>query len=335
MKNITRAVAYTFSLLLLFVFGTATSAVGANRVAVVTWNVRGTDFNAGCGSERDISAVTWQLLNLKANYQYFGISLDVYVLQEVYKKQAYDIARALGIPDSRVAFVEARGSNTCRGKQFGNAILSRLPVVGEPLVGVQGSCPKSGPATELRACYQLPDEPMDFNRSHQRNILSAVSVRLPTGQKVRVYNAHLVGDNSDWDRAQPSNTPAQMRIAWRQIQKVAELINGNSPVTPYPSVLAGDFNVHPPTSPYAPAFTQYNYLALPWYGFRDLWAEWLPRHSDKFNPKGHTVPATNPQSGKRVDYIMTRDRRINVLAANVPNTGGASDHLPMVAWLAF
>jgi endonuclease/exonuclease/phosphatase family metal-dependent hydrolase len=341
MRNINRLVAFSFSLTLLFVCSTTASAFNANRVAVLTWNIRGTNFDAGCGSERNMSDVKNQLQILKRNYQFFGISLDVFALQEVYKGQAYELAAALGIPASRVAFVQTRRSDLCNRKQFGTAILSRLPVVGEPLAGVQSNCPKSGPATESRACYLLPEEQLDFNRSRENNILSAISVRLPTGQKVRVYNAHLVGDNSDWDRSRPPNTNASQRIAWRQIQRIAELINGNSRVTPYPSVLAGDFNVHPPTSDYAPAFTQYNYLALPWYGFRDLWAEWSPGHPDKANPNGHTVPAinpmlpNNPRSGKRVDYIVTRDRRIGVVTASVPDTGGASNHRPMVAYLAF
>lgn len=344
MKNMTRVVTYSFTLMLLIAFGAAGSALGANRVAVLTFNVRGTNYGAGCGSKRNLSAVKSQLQQLKRNYAAFGISLDVFALQEVYRDQALDLAAALDIPAGRVAFVQTRPSVQtgaavgCNGQQFGTAIMSRLRIVGEPFNTVQSSCPTSGPATEGRACYQLPENyEVDFLKtSHEHNLLAGVSVILPTGQKVRVYNAHLAGDNSVWDQTQPTGTPANQRIAWKQIQRAAEIINGDGPAVPYPSVLVGDFNVHPPTSPYSPAYTQYNYLALPWYGFRDLWAEWSPGRSFLNNPNGFTVGMDDPQKKKkRVDYIVTRDRRIQVLTADVPNTGSASDHLPMVALLTF
>ena len=337
MKNMTRAVTYSFTLMLLLAFGAAESALGANRVAVTTWNVRGTNYGAGCGSKRNLYAVKTELQRLRNNYRVYGVSLDVFAFQELYKDQALDLAATLGIPASRVAFVQTRPSSGCNGQQFGTAIVSRLRMVGEPFNTVQSSCPASGPATEGRACYQLPENyQIDFLKvSHEHNMLSGVSVILPTGQKVRVYNAHLVGDNSVWDQTRPASTPANERIAWQQIQRVTELINGNSPTAPYPSVLMGDFNVHPPTSAYSPPYTQYNYLALPWYGFRDLWAEWSPGRTYLSNPQGFTVAVNDPLRRKRVDYIVTRDPRIQVFTADVPNTGTASNHLPMVAVLTF
>ena len=343
MKNMMRAVTYSFTLMLLLTFGAAESALGANGVTVVTWNVRGTNYGASCGSKRSLTAVKTELQRLRNNYRAFGISLDVFAFQEIYRDQALDLASVLDIPASRVAFVQTRPSVRtgdsigCNGQQFGTAIMSRLRMVGEPFNTVQSSCPASGPATESRACYQLPENrEVDFLKtSHQHNMLSGVSVILPTGQKVRVYNAHLVGDNSVWDQTRPASTPANERIAWQQIQRVAALINGNSPAIPYPSVLMGDFNVHPPTSRYWPAYTQYNYLALPWYGFRDLWAEWSQGRTGLANPHGFTVAVNDPQKSKRVDYIVTRDRRIQVVTADVPNTGTASDHRPMVALLTF
>lgn len=337
MRNMTRAATYSFALMLLLAFGAAESALGANRVAVTTWNVRGTNYGAGCGSKRNLSAVRSQLQQLRNNYLAFGISLDVFAFSEIYRDQALDLASALGIPAGRVAFVQTRPSSGCNGQQFGLAIMSRLPVVGEPFNTVQSSCPTSGPATESRACYQLPENyEVDYLKtSHEHNMLSGVSVILPTGARVRVYNTHLVGDNSVWDQTRPPGTPPNLMIAWQQIQRVAELINGSSPAATYPAVLAGDFNVHPPTSAYWPAYTRYNYLALPWYGFRDLWAEWSQGRTDLANPQGYTVAWDDPQRRKRVDYIVTRDRRIQVLTANVPNTGSASDHRPMVALLTF
>lgn len=63
-------------------------------------------------------------------------------------------------------------------------------------------------------------------------------------------------------------------------------------------------------------------------GYRDLWAEWAPRN-------GNPYELTAPGLGKRVDYVVTRDPRIKVLSMNVPDTGAASDHRPLIAYLSF
>lgn len=77
------------------------------------------------------------------------------------------------------------------------------------------------------------------NLSHEYNYLCGASVRLPTGQKLRVYTAHLIGDHSKSDRE--ANRAVHAR---KQLAEAANIIQGNR--LPYPSILTGDFNIQPP-----------------------------------------------------------------------------------------
>jgi len=303
MRNKASITTALFVLMLVLVLSTVASAQGNNRLLVMTWNVAGNTQGVHC-TPRDLSPVRRQLQTLQSNYRAFGIALDVVGFQEIYFSQAYDMARALGFPVQNLYFV--RTKTNCGG--FGNAIISRLPIVRTP-------------GREFPSRNVLYQHLLDLGHYNEDNVLAGVSVVLPSGQKVRIYNTHLIGDNSIVDRLLNSAT-----YAWRQWISITNLIVYNG--LAYPSVLMGDFNIHPSPPGYTPPYTQFNYNVMLFLGFRDLWAQWAPWHG---NPDGNTAPAL----GKRIDYIVTRDSRINVITANVPNTGTASDHRPMIAYLSF
>jgi endonuclease/exonuclease/phosphatase family metal-dependent hydrolase len=302
MRNKASLTITLFALMLLLVSSKGASAQG-NKLMVMTWNVAGNVKGVHC-TPRDLSPVRSKLQTLQSYFRASGAPLDVVGFQEIYLTQAYDMARALGFSTQNLYFIQTK--TNCGG--FGNAIVSRLPMLGT-----------SGPEFPSRNVLYL--HPTDLGYYNEQNVLGGMSIVLPGGQKVRIYNTHLLGDNSIVDRYINSATHA-----WRQWIDVTNAIQFNR--LSYPSILMGDFNIHPSPPAYWPAYTQLNYNAMLFLGFRDLWAQWAATHG---NPYGNTAPAL----GKRIDYIVTRDSRINVINAAVPDTGTASDHRPMVAYLSF
>lgn len=302
-------------LLLCLTSSTAARAQG-NSVVVLTWNVHGSTSPRQPVVPRDLSEVKRQLKQLQNLYKFYQAPIDVYTFQEIYVTQAYELAAALGIPSDNVYFY---GTKPNYGYFFGNAIISRLPPV-----RTYGEGRSTDRLSQTRADYEL---------SNEYNYLCGMSIRLATGQKLRVYTTHLMGDHSQSDRS--ANNAL---YAWRQLADASVIIGRNG--LSYPSIMTGDFNIHPPTasrgipnmpppaSPYSPAYTRLNYLAMLWLGYRDLWAEWSPRN-------GYPYELTAPGLGKRVDYVVTRDARVKVLSMYIHDTGTASDHRPMIAYLSF
>ncbi|HEY0407863.1 MAG TPA: endonuclease/exonuclease/phosphatase family protein [Pyrinomonadaceae bacterium] len=298
-------VAAALCALLLLVLVSSPATAGNNRFGVLTWNVQGNTSPLQPHTPRNLSAVKSQLVYLQNLGRFFQVPINVFAFQEIYDFQAYDLAQALGIPRSNVFFMPTKPGYAI---PFGNAIMT-------PLLNVVAA------GREGRSIDYLWQTKADFNKSHEFNILCGMTVLLPNGQKVRIYNTHLVGDNSVSDQA--ANKAAD---AWKQFSDSSRAIQNNG--LSYPSIMMGDFNVHPPTTPYLPVYTQLNYLGMIWIGFRDLWAEWAPGHG---NPNEITAPIL----GKRIDYVVTRDPRISVVSMAVADTGTASDHRPMIANLAF
>jgi endonuclease/exonuclease/phosphatase family metal-dependent hydrolase len=304
------------TLLLLCLTSNTTARAQGTRAVVLTWNVHGSTSPNTPIVPRDLSAVKRQLQQLQSLYNFYQAPIDVYTFQELYVTQAYELAAALNIPADNVHFY---GTKPNYNYLFGNAIISRLSPVRT-----------SG---EGKSTDWLTLTGDDYELSHEYNLLCGASVRLANGQKLRVYTAHLMGDHSRSDKR--ANNAL---YAWRQLADASVIIGRNR--LPYPSVVTGDFNIHPPTasrgvpntpppaSPYDPAYTRLNYLAMIWLGYRDLWAEWSPRN-------GYPYELTAPGLGKRVDYVVTRDTRVKVLSMYVPNTGAESDHRPMIAYLSF
>jgi hypothetical protein len=304
MQTKSKAATALCALLLLFLVSSPAKA-GNSRFVVITWNVQGNTSPQQPHTPRNLSAVKSQLVNLQNWFRASGSPIGVFAFQEIYDFQADALASALGIPRSNVFFTPTKPGYAI---PFGNAIMT--PLLNFVSAGREG-----------RSVNGLSEIKEDWDKSHEHNLLSGMTVILPNGQKVRVYNTHLVGDNSVAD--QHANNAVN---AWLQYRDAARIIDGNG--LPYPSIMTGDFNFHPPTTPYRPAYTQFNYLGMLWLGFRDLWAEWAPSHG---NPNEITAPAL----GKRIDYVVTRGPRISPLALNVPDTGAASDHRPMIAYLTF
>ncbi len=310
------ALAAALLTVLLCLTSSAAARAQSNRAVVLTWNVHGSTSPQQPIVPRDLSGVKSQLQQLQRLYKFYQAPIDVYTFQEIYVTQAYELAAALGIPAENVYFY---GTKPNYGFLFGNAIITRLPPV---------RTPGEGKSTDW-----LKQTKADYELSHEYNYLCGLSVRLATGQKLRVYTAHLMGDHSQSDRDASNASYAK----W-QLFDAADVMRSNG--LSYPSILTGDFNFHPPTastgvpnappadSPYSPAYTKLNYLAMLSVGFRDLWAEWSPRN-------GYPYELTAPGLRKRVDYVVTRDARVKVLSMYVPDTGAASDHRPMVAYLSF
>ncbi|HEY0406224.1 MAG TPA: endonuclease/exonuclease/phosphatase family protein [Pyrinomonadaceae bacterium] len=298
-------VAAALCALLLLVLVSSPAMAGNNHFVALTWNVRGNTSPLQPHTPRNLSAVKSQLVNFQNWFRASGYPINVYAFQEIYESQAYELAQALGIPRSNVYFF---GTKPNYPIAFGNAMMT-------PLLNVVSA------GREGRSIDYLYQTTMDFNKSHEFNLLGGMTVLLPTGQKMRVYDTHLVGDNSVADQA--ANNAV---YAWKQFADAARIIDNNG--LSYPSIMMGDFNVHPPTSSYRPAYTQLNYLGMIWLQFRDLWAEWAPSH-------GNPNEMTEPGLGKRIDYVVTRGPRVSPLALNVPDTGAASDHRPMIAHLTF
>jgi hypothetical protein len=297
-------VAATLCTLLLLLLVSLPAMAGNNHVVALTWNIRG-NIPGKSQAPRNLSDIKSQLVNFRNWFQASGYPITVYTFQEIYESQAYELAQTLGIPRSNVYFF---GTKPNYSLAYGNAIMT--PWLNYVSTG-----------REVRSLDYLYQTPADFNKSHEFNFLGGMTILLPTGQKVRVYTSHLVGDNSVADQA--ANNAL---YAWKQFADSARIIDNNG--LSYPSIMTGDFNVHPPTSSYSPAYTQFNYLGMLWLGFRDLWAEWASTHG---NPNGITEPGL----GKRIDYVVTRGPRISPLSLNVPEIVTGSDHRPMIAHLTF
>lgn len=311
----TLAIALLTFLLLCITSNTSARAQG-NRAVVLTWNVHGSTSPQQPAVPRNLSGVNRELQRLQNLYRFYQAPIDVFTFQEIYVMQAYELAAALGIPADNVYF---SGTKHNYGYFFGNAIISRLPLV---------RTPGEGMSTD-----SLTLKPTDYAFTNEYNYLCGASVRLANGQKLRVYTTHLIGDHSLLDKIANNGVYAR-----KQLDDAAKIIGRNG--LPYPSIVTGDFNIHPPTvsrgvpntppanSPYYPAYTKFNYLGMIWMGYRDLWADWSSLN-------GYPYELTAPGKGKRLDYVVTRDARVKVISMYVPQTGTVSDHHPMIAYLSF
>jgi endonuclease/exonuclease/phosphatase family metal-dependent hydrolase len=288
-----------------------------------------------------------QLQTIKNNYGRFGVTIDVLAFQEVYRPQAERLARIMGIPKENVVFTRTK-TNCRNGAEYGNAIAiaSRLEIFGAKEHRLITDW-----TWELDSRGGLVRVPPN----HEETKLTALSVKLANGSKVRIYNTHLLGDHSPTDQliAQLRQPPY---FGPREISSLYNAIyhDDQQRTRPYPFVLMGDFNFHrnyPNKYPsYNPAL--YNQFAST---FRDLWLEWQFVNGNP--PSLYGLTWSHPTQTKRLDYIAAG--KPHHLAANVPqlrvfsaavpaalNANGVlprpgetpvkeSDHRPVVAILNF
>lgn len=155
---------------------------------------------------------------------------DVICIQECYLEKTdrpwmsrEALIRGTGLSHWQEEFKLGRGQK----KLFGLVIMSRFPIVGHGAIGFEND---------------------------ENNSAMYVDV-LVEGDTLRVFNTHMgsIGfDQTDYEATQRVNEEAardqirsRMNTAWRKRAFQAELVSGHVQRSPYPVVLAGDFNDTP------------------------------------------------------------------------------------------
>ena len=321
--TILTVVAMTLALL----SGTEAFAQGPNRLTLMSWNLHGANPNSeprnNCdyhATDADVGRFAQVVRGYNATH---ARQIDVLTLQEVKRWQVIRLRDKLR--DSQHPYVSYFvKTKTCKcdnaNEDYGNAIISRLSL----------SAPREfrlSPPPPHQACH---------DNGFEETKLAGYSVKLTTGQQVRVYNAHQSGINVSDYLSSLQAFEALVGIFW-----------GDAYAPGQPRViLAGDFNAYPSAGPCRvhvfgsdPYWIMTQWWPNPAGRLIDAWVE----RPDANNLCGYTAGRGNPRA--RYDYVFRsrgsglRTDHIEVIKPGavtgnaVPNT--ISDHFPLVADLSF
>jgi endonuclease/exonuclease/phosphatase family metal-dependent hydrolase len=322
--------------LILAVCGRATFAVGTNQLTLLTWNLHGgnpadSQYPAAHPSNncyRQASTVEMdQFVQVIRRYNAsHARKIDVITLQEVKRWQVTYLRDHLRDSQSPyVAYFLKTKTCFCNNDDnaYGNAIITRLPI--------------SAPTGYTLSPLGPPENHACRENDFEYTKLGGYSVRVPTGQWVRIYNAHLSGINA-----------ASTTLATQQIwETLIYILLGDANAAGQPrAIIAGDFNAYPTVEPChvnVVGSNPYSIITsewpLPTGRFIDAWVE----RPDPTNRCGYTAGTLNLH--KRFDYIFRRRSsglttdHIEVLRPSVISgltiPDKISDHLPIVVDLSF
>jgi endonuclease/exonuclease/phosphatase family metal-dependent hydrolase len=346
------ALAVVVSIFLLSLYGSTALAQGANQVTIMAWNIHAANPRGTVSNNCDRGSVNADVEKFKQVIVLYNGThareIDVITLTEVKRSQVIYLRDHLN--DSRNTYRSyfLKGK-TCdcndRGEDFGSAIISRLPI--------------ASPKTFLLP-PDGPSNPSECNKFEYTK-LGAYSVQAPSGQWVRIYNAHLGGFNLYPLRKNGKPTTEQFRragykLAIEQVQETlrAMLVGPDRNALGQPrAILVGDFNTYPSsgacavqgfgTGPYR-HITEYR--VIPNARLIDAWVERADPNPFDPDPKkacGYTVSTVDPSA--RIDYVFRRRNsglrtdRIEVVKPSLVSAGlipdTISDHFPVVAELSF
>jgi endonuclease/exonuclease/phosphatase family metal-dependent hydrolase len=353
MRNKTIVGIIIFVCLLLSAPGSAVLA--QDSLTVMTWNVHGGNPAGSPGSNCSLDNIPHKSLRkfvdqIRAyNRAHKGHHIDVIAVQEIHRNQAKELANMLqdsDIPQTKPYghfFPTRRCTPIGKGDpnpyhahpredtDYGSVIIvTRLKASASSKAGLTVSDPKH---------YFLVNDSKDFAAHHEYTILAALTINLSGSRAVRIYNTHLIGDNSSTDAANykagkkgPWIGESQVVDANEKIFRDDQNYRGRKPF-----LLMGDFNFHPPSSPYRAPYMARAYARLKSFGYQDAWEEWTGGNKPPF---GFTVGGADDynKAYKRIDYIVWKNRPgkvddFKVNYAKVPDTGNISDHFPVVAQL--
>jgi endonuclease/exonuclease/phosphatase family metal-dependent hydrolase len=249
-----------------FVPQTASAAQSSSQLLVMTFNLHGGNSNQYSGSacSRLPSKEDWNKFKQMIKNQ----GASIVLAQEIHREQANDLASGLGFPKPYFVWTKTCTSRN-RKLDYGNAIISRYRL------------------TDLRRYVMHtsntrpnPDTKSDLERKEYTR-LAAASITF-NGRIIRLYSTHLTASGSDADR--------NMQVAniLRIVPKDEALARAG-----HRSILGGDFNFTPNSSPYQSLMT----AGL----FKDTWAV---KNLDLAS--GPTVPAATPRV--RIDYILIESK---------------------------
>lgn len=348
------ALAIVVSMFLLSLYGSTAFAQGANQVTVMAWNIHAANPRGTAGNNCDRKATNEEVDKFKQVIQFYNASharqIDVITLTEVKRWQVIYLRNNLNDSQNtyRSYFLKAKTCNCHKPQEdFGSAIISRLPI--------------ASPRTFLLP-PDGPSDPSECNKFEYTK-LGAYSVQAPSGQWIRIYNAHLGGINlyplnesSKRRSMEPPLRASGYRVAIEQVREAlrAMLVGSDANALGQPrAILVGDFNTYPSsgacavqgygTGPYR-HITEYR--EIPNARLIDAWVERAdpnPFDPDPNKGCGYTANTSNPSV--RIDYVFRRRNsglrtdRIEVIkpslisAGMIPDT--ISDHFPVVAELSF
>jgi endonuclease/exonuclease/phosphatase family metal-dependent hydrolase len=292
-------------MILLFTLASAMEASAQRRLKVMTWNIGGGPCHARLSDMQPF------VEEIRAK------NPDVIALQEVHFDQAW--ALAYHLQPSKPYTIQFVWTQRCSNRliDYGNAILSRFPMKSE-VSGFDGG-------------FSISPDP---DRSNPRgnpeySRVAKASVQVPGGTWVRIYSAHLTGNNGP-----PANAATQAAQTLTHIL-ITDMFSLGQPR----AILLGDFNTHPAVGPCAnskPGYTQYGLLTH-WWGtpqFTDAWTV-RPPTADVC---GFTIsPRTVPNPSARYDYIFLRNTggfKVNHME-RVATRQRPSNHFPVYADLSF
>ncbi len=294
----------------------AATTSAQNRLKVLTWNVGGGPCHARVADMRPFAE------EIKAS------NPDVIALQEIHFDQAYWLAYYL--QPSKPFHVQFVWAQRCANRNspslidFGNAILSRFPIRPEGGSFDGGFAVSPDPA---RAANGNPEYIKVAEASIQ---LRTPDGRSPNGPWVRVYSAHLTGNNGPADNASK-----------QAAQTLTHVLINDAPAPGQPrAILMGDFNTYPSAGPCPKSkegFTQYGLLTH-WFNIPQFTDAWMVKPYDPNDPCGYTVSArTIPNPHTRYDYIFLRNTgnfKVNRME-RIKTRRRLSDHFPVYAELSF
>ncbi|HZH30195.1 MAG TPA: endonuclease/exonuclease/phosphatase family protein [Pyrinomonadaceae bacterium] len=297
-------------LVLLTLTLSAASASAQNRLKVMTWNIGGGPCHARVADMRPFAE------EMRAK------NPDVIALQEVHYDQAYALAHYM--QPAKPFYLQFVWAQRCVSKtrpsifDYGNAIISRFPIRAE------GGTFDGG--------FEVsPDPARAANGNPEYIKVAEASVQLPNGQWVRVYSAHLTGNNGP-----PANASLQASQTLTHI-----LINDQRSYGQPRTILMGDFNTYPATGPCATSkagYTQYRQLTHWWWDSPQFTDAWTMKPYDPGDVCGYTISPRNvPNPYARYDYIFLRNTggfKVNRME-RVKTRQRLSDHFPVYAELSF
>jgi endonuclease/exonuclease/phosphatase family metal-dependent hydrolase len=334
------AFAIVLSMFALSLCGSTAFAQGASKVTIVAWNLHAANPAGSVQNNCNRRATEYEVRQFKQVIDLYNASharnIDVITLTEVKRWQVIYLRNSLNDSQNtyRSYFLKTK---TCScgepDEDFGNAIISRLPIASPRSF----TLPPDGPQNPS-ACNKF-----EYTK------LGAYSVQAPSGQWLRIYNAHLGGINLYSRPNGYNHAIEQVRETLRAMLTGSDAIALGQPR----AILVGDFNTYPSsgacarhgfgTGPYR-HLTEYR--EIPNARLIDAWVE--RADPDPFDPDpdkacGYTASTTDPSV--RFDYVFRRRNsglrtdRIEVVkpsfisAGTIPNT--ISDHFPVVAELSF
>ncbi|HKP73634.1 MAG TPA: endonuclease/exonuclease/phosphatase family protein [Pyrinomonadaceae bacterium] len=303
------------SLLLLLILTLSSATATGTSLKVITWNVGG-----GPCHDRDRN------MALYAN-EIRAKNADVIALQEVHLDQAYALASQLWYP--KAYYVQFVWAQRCGNRysnnffDFGNAIISRFPIRAE------GNPSEGG--------FGVNDDPKRAANGNPEYIrVAEASVQVTGGRWVRVYSAHLSGENGAADNAALQVQQTLTHIFWN---------DAFMPGQPY-TILLGDFNTQPTSGAcarpqaydqYRLPYVQYGLLTQWWGPYRFIDA-WTVKQRPNADTCGYTISNVSvPEPQTRYDYIFLRNNG-NITVTNmerVRTQRRLTAHFPVYAELSF